>query len=1329
MPRTSQKTSHGSSKSLLQHLIHKNGSKTPEKEKALSSSSSSEDISSPYKNSLTKIKTENKDDTDDFKTPIKMFTKMFKQAPSKKGKSNAKRSSKIKNPMIKRTKDNFKNLDVDAEQLQMAIALSKSTFAQEYPEQALENTEPDLPTFLSPNNIPKCTTFLEKYGFKTKRSTLQADVNGEVIRFQETKRPKKSKYRFVTPVLFLRSDKERQDLIDNKVSRLLSEQKENTFKNTNIYSVELNSTFLGDYAEEKKCWQMNCFNDFDAYICPSLELSPTKAAAGYLLKDWENIPGRARSPIPDRVSKEISDDTMECQHSSMKSNEMFITQECSSINQEGSTRSPIPDTGSKEICDDDTTELQHLSMKSNETLIITQKCSSISQEGRTGSLIPDTASKEISDDDTTEFQHSCIKSNETLINQECSLINQEDKMCLDAQSNKESENEYAIDVIVDAEVAMSFKVCNIEQAVQKETHGCDKLDISVNKVDKCISPDLFDSDNDNEDYKSPSKSFSKDKNVTKENLLDSPTDLKDMARDKRSHIGVEESPIKSRYFETSPDNLKMSSLSKDMVQKIRCNLYNKGISCDPPKYSLDVKPLDLTVDTVVLENRSRLNSSERVNDRTQESQDKVYKNDICEEKHFNSCDNSSDKEITMYDIPDGTILENKENPIRDISKASNDSVSESSKQSQRKNLYKNKPYNGEPTKSSIQNISSTKEVFQKEVFDFEVKNSAKNDENVHALSCTESETESTKLSEQLPVYSNNSSLPYSSKDTCKSTTVVLSTNQSPKRSYQKVSCVDLSDDDLTQNVAISSKNNSKSDSFVTKRKKQFAKFYSSEMLDMDLSDSEIPNSVNLSAKSKSVSDDMLGISLHEKKNSSGLRKDAIIDLSQTDSNDSESGPLDAHKGNLSFYEIDLAKTTKEAIGDQDQDTANSGDEFGKPVEGNEEFVDLTQSSDDNTKDSGDVNDKVITEPNPQCRNKKKLEDSSRQSFGTKTYSRDSGNISCEFSSTKSLNVTDYVLGILNLEDDAATENNVKHSEDLPDAEYFSQSHSTCSQGSIEVLDDEELNYSMKFSAQNHKNFYNLTNFDDMCVGHGNEPKDIEAVHLDEPSPTSSKTHVVNDINTETPDKNSKLNYKSTTNTNTTPNGNVIIKTNNITPMANYDAMNSPQIRVELDKFGIKPLKRRRGIQLLKYIYDTTHPFVQDENVEEVSEEEQTREAKRRKLSDKFEKTESINIVGSSLIESEQESDLLFERKFRKTIMSCRVPLQLAWYNFLCCNPSLSQSIVLYEPIQLEVIHSMLKEQSGCNFHVEDLITFLDKKCITFRTNQWQASRKKAKEKS
>lgn len=46
---------------------------------------------------------------------------------------------------------------------------------------------------------------------------------------------------------------------------------------------------------------------------------------------------------------------------------------------------------------------------------------------------------------------------------------------------------------------------------------------------------------------------------------------------------------------------------------------------------------------------------------------------------------------------------------------------------------------------------------------------------------------------------------------------------------------------------------------------------------------------------------------------------------------------------------------------------------------------------------------------------------------------------------------------------------------------------------------------------------------------------------------------------------------------TTPkNSELIIKTNNVTPMMNYESMSTPDIHKELDKYGIKPFKRKRG---------------------------------------------------------------------------------------------------------------------------------------------------------
>ncbi|XP_976493.2 structure-specific endonuclease subunit SLX4 isoform X1 [Tribolium castaneum] len=173
----------------------------------------------------------------------------------------------------------------------------------------------------------------------------------------------------------------------------------------------------------------------------------------------------------------------------------------------------------------------------------------------------------------------------------------------------------------------------------------------------------------------------------------------------------------------------------------------------------------------------------------------------------------------------------------------------------------------------------------------------------------------------------------------------------------------------------------------------------------------------------------------------------------------------------------------------------------------------------------------------------------------------------------------------------------------------------------------------------------------------------------------------------------------------TPNkSSIIIKTDNVTPMANYDEMNTPQVCKELDKFGLKPLKRSKGAKLLKYIYEATHPIVEDNDGKIV---------KKRRTNNLVQFNDIIGDVG-------EEEELIFERTQSKRIASCRLPLHIAWHNLVMSNPKIREDILLYEPLQLENLHSMLKEQ-GFKYNIQDLLTFLDKKCITIRTAQGQRS--------
>lgn len=97
--------------------------------------------------------------------------------------------------------------------------------------------------------------------------------------------------------------------------------------------------------------------------------------------------------------------------------------------------------------------------------------------------------------------------------------------------------------------------------------------------------------------------------------------------------------------------------------------------------------------------------------------------------------------------------------------------------------------------------------------------------------------------------------------------------------------------------------------------------------------------------------------------------------------------------------------------------------------------------------------------------------------------------------------------------------------------------------------------------------------------------------------------------------------------NVTPKTNVTIKTKNVTPAMDYDKMDTPKIVNELNRFGLKPMKRQRGVKLLKYIYETTHPVI---NLEENSDNEEERAVKRTKTNENV--VENVQLMGDAILE-------------------------------------------------------------------------------------------------
>ncbi|XP_058064883.1 structure-specific endonuclease subunit SLX4-like [Anopheles bellator] len=63
---------------------------------------------------------------------------------------------------------------------------------------------------------------------------------------------------------------------------------------------------------------------------------------------------------------------------------------------------------------------------------------------------------------------------------------------------------------------------------------------------------------------------------------------------------------------------------------------------------------------------------------------------------------------------------------------------------------------------------------------------------------------------------------------------------------------------------------------------------------------------------------------------------------------------------------------------------------------------------------------------------------------------------------------------------------------------------------------------------------------------------------------------------------------------------------------------------------------------------------------------------------------------------------------------CAVPLHVSFFNLVSESEVLQRQILRYEPVSLDNIYATLKD-AGLRYETNDLIAFLDKHCITFRS--------------
>lgn len=176
-------------------------------------------------------------------------------------------------------------LDVDTEQLQTAIALSKSLQQTENFE---ENTPQSSKALSSQERISKIRTTLQEYGFKV------PDIKITETKSRKLKRSRKS-YK-----LLLTTDIEKQQIISDRYSQVL-------FQNLDCSKQVVNKVepiqFCYEIATRIAYEQIRDNETF--YIDGLIKRYPN--SVGSLLRDWSKIPGRPPSPKTEHSEVVFSD--------------------------------------------------------------------------------------------------------------------------------------------------------------------------------------------------------------------------------------------------------------------------------------------------------------------------------------------------------------------------------------------------------------------------------------------------------------------------------------------------------------------------------------------------------------------------------------------------------------------------------------------------------------------------------------------------------------------------------------------------------------------------------------------------------------------------------------------------------------------------------------------------------------------------------------------------------------------------------------------------------------------------------------------------------------
>ncbi|XP_070553615.1 structure-specific endonuclease subunit SLX4-like [Ptychodera flava] len=226
----------------------------------------------------------------------------------------------------------------------------------------------------------------------------------------------------------------------------------------------------------------------------------------------------------------------------------------------------------------------------------------------------------------------------------------------------------------------------------------------------------------------------------------------------------------------------------------------------------------------------------------------------------------------------------------------------------------------------------------------------------------------------------------------------------------------------------------------------------------------------------------------------------------------------------------------------------------------------------------------------------------------------------------------------------------------------------------------------------------------------------------------------------------KTTTASTSNSSATPIAAQGILDSPITPMPDYQDMTTPALKGELNKFGVRPVPRKKAVTLLKNIYGYTHQDKLDklksktssgdtatrgdvETFEDPSEDAPSQQI----ITEDSEVSTDRNTSENSDSEAEDFGESILHGGADDEVLTASQQTsdedkELQIKNFMKRNEKWHHRILQYEPFDLSELTFELKE-AGISCSQAKLMNILDEQCITFRIQQGNKGRhKKARKK-